>query len=105
MIFTERDAARLATEAMFDRMEAKEQRIRFSTLAEDACFEADLGAYKAIRCPIGVQLPPLTVEAAKARISAIREIADEWQYSQEGLNPGLFEAELSRLEAFIAHNP
>lgn len=105
MIFTQRDAARITNEAMHDAMEAREQRQRFATLPPECQFEAVVGDSGAIRGTIGVQLPPLTLEAAKARISAIREIADEWQYSHEGLNPDMFEAELARLLAFIAHNP
>lgn len=95
------DERRWATEAMHDRMDRKQERQRFY----DAYFQGQGSTYKAIRPPDHTKIPPLTVEAAKARISAIREIADEWQYSHEGLNPSLFDSELARLLAFIAHNP
>lgn len=99
------DERRYAQEAMHDAMEAREQRQRFATLHPEGPFEAYPGAYSAICDQMATQPPILTLEAARARISAIREIAEEWQYSHEGLNPGLFEAELSSLEAFIANNP
>lgn len=100
MIFTERDAARLAQEAMFDRMEAKIARGRFY----DSHSLALLEAHKSIRQPDHTQIPPLTVEAAKTRLSELSEQALAFSFGEDIPNPNLFAHERARLLAFIAHN-
>lgn len=101
MIFTQRDAARLATEAMHDRMDRKQERQRFY----DAYSQGQGATYKAIRPPDHTQIPPLTLEAAKTRLSELSEQAVAFSFGEDVPNPSLFSEEKARLLDFIAHKP
>lgn len=100
-IFTERDAARLTNEAMFDRMDRKRELERYATMPTEPC-----GSPKDAICrPIGVQLPPLTVEAATARLLALDAEFEDWLCGCDVPGPNASSHERARLLAFIDHNP
>lgn len=86
------------SDSYYAALEAKEQRQRYATMPTEHC-----GSPKdAKSLPIGVQLPPLTLKAAKARIAALNTEEASWLCGCDVPSPNSRRFEREGLEAFIA---